>query len=149
MKNSWFESASGQQGHFLIGNTICHGLIILVEPDDSVRDALCNLLTGEGWQVALEESTETLACALECQSPVAVISESRLPDMDAHRMLELCSKHGVPLIFTGHEQAVQQAVDLVQQGAAGYLEKPFSLARLLRLLDQVPDRHNSGANRRS
>ncbi len=44
---------------------------------------------------------------------------------------------------------LQLAVDLVQQGAAGYLEKPFSLALLIRLLDQFPDRHNSWATRRN
>jgi len=147
MKNGWIESATGQQGNFLIGNAICHGLLILMEPDDSVRDALRTLLTGEGWQVLLVDSAEALSCQFESQTPVAVISESRLPDMNAQRVLELCIERRIPLIFTGHEQAVQQAVDLVQQGAAGYLEKPFSLARLLQLLDQFPDRHNSEAKR--
>jgi len=70
-----------------------------------------------------------------------------LPGMDASHVLTLCMEQQVPLIFTGHEQAVQQAVDLVRHGAADYLEKPFSQARLLHLLEQFQDRHNRQATR--
>jgi FixJ family two-component response regulator len=127
--------------------TICHGLLVLMEPDGSVRDALATLLLHEGWQVAALESAEVLAGQLENSRPVAVISESRLPGYEAQSVLSICLEHQVPLIFIGHEQAVQLAVDLVQRGAAGYLEKPFSRDRLLQLLDQLPDRHNTEATR--
>ncbi len=147
MMNSWIESAWARQGNFHIGNTITHGLLILMEPDNSVRAALRALLSGEGWQVSFVESAESLASQLGSQQTVAVISESSLPGMDARHVLALCIEQQVPLIFTGHEQAVQQAVDLVQHGAADYLEKPFSQARLLHLLEQFQDRHNRQATR--
>lgn len=147
MMNRWIDPATGQQGNFLTGNANCHGLLLLMEPNLSVRNALQTLLTGEGWQVSLVESAEALACQLECRAPVAVISESRVPGLDAQQVLALCIGRQIPLIFTGHEQAVQQAVDLIQQGAAGYLQKPFSQARLLQLLEQFPARHNIGATR--
>lgn len=126
---------------------ICNGLLMLIEPDSAVRDALTTLLTHEGWQVSMVESGETLARELESRKPAAVISESRLPGLDARRVLKVCLEHQVPTVFIGHEQAVQHAVDLVQQGAAGYLEKPFSQARLLQLLRELADRHNTEAAR--
>ena len=126
---------------------ICPGLLVLMEPDESVRDALATLLSHEGWQVVVLESAETLAGQLENCCPLAVISESRLPGYEAHSVLSVCLEHQVPLIFIGHEQAVQQAVDLVQLGAAGYLEKPFSRSRLLQLLEQLTHRHNTVATR--
>lgn len=127
--------------------TIRHGLLILMEPDEPVREALATLLNNEGWQVLMLESVETLAGQLENWQPIAVISESGVPGYSAHSVLSVCLAHQVPLIFIGHEQAVQLAVDLVQQGATGYLEKPFFQARLLQLLDRLPDRHNTMATR--
>lgn len=127
--------------------TTWHGLLFLMEPDGSVRDALTTLLTNEGWQVAVPESVETLAAELGSKRPLAVISESTLPGHDAHSVLSICREQQVPLIFIGHEHAVQLAVDLVQQGATGYLEKPFFQARLLQLLVRLTDRHNTEATR--
>ena len=149
MLNDTLESASGfgLQGEFTIGDVTQTGLLILMEPNPSVRDALCTLLTGQGWQVQVVESVSELKAALGQEQTVAVISETRLPDIDAGTVLECCIEYGVPLVFTGHQQAVQRAVDLVQQGACTYLEKPFSQARLIGLLDQLPDRHNTGATR--
>lgn len=147
MMNCRIDSATAWHGDLNIGNSSAHGLLVLLEPDKSVRAALRTLLAGEGWHLSFADSAESLAYQLDSQHPVAVISESSLPGMDASHVLTLCLEQQVPLIFTGHEQAVQQAVDLVRQGAADYLEKPFSQARLLHLLEQFQDRHNRRATR--
>lgn len=117
-------------------------LLILIEPDASVREALCTLLRGESWEVVVLETVDSLETQLSAGPVWAVISESRLPGIKANELLKICIKGNVPLIFTGHEQAVQAAVDLVQRGASDFLEKPFPQARLLRLLEKLPERHN-------
>jgi DNA-binding NtrC family response regulator len=121
-------------------------MLILIEPHTSVREALCTLLVGEGWEVLALESADQLEAALRKQDTRAVISEARLPGFDANAVLKTCKEQGIPLVFTGHEQAVQEAVDLIQKGASGFLEKPFSQDRLLKLLRQLPDRHNKKAS---
>jgi len=134
-------------GERAIGHLAHQELVILIEPHTSVREALCALLQGEGWDVLALESDDQLKAALQKQDTRAVISEACLPGSDANAVLKTCTEHGVPLIFTGHEQAVQAAVDLIQKGASGFLEKPFSQDRLLKLLRQLPERHNNKANR--
>lgn len=122
------------------------GLLILIEPDDSVRDALTVLLRGEGWEVREATDCQELARRIESaagQGGVsAVISESTLPDCSPGEILELCSNHGITVVFTGHNLSLQGAVDLIRQGAADFLDKPFPQGRLLDLLERLAKRQN-------
>lgn len=116
--------------------------VVLIEPDESVRDALVTLLRGEGWRVIESGGGERLNEFLDRRGVIAVISESSLPDLDPAALVDVCAERGLPLIFTGHELPVQRAVDLIRMGARDYLEKPFPQSRLLDLLNQLPDMQN-------
>jgi DNA-binding NtrC family response regulator len=109
--------------------------VILVEPDEGVRSALTTLLESRGWTVHAFGAGQQLAPALESCQPLAIVSESRLPDLTAVAVLDTSRSHRVPVIFLGHQQEVQNAVDLVRMGARDFLEKPFPQRRLLDLLD--------------
>lgn len=114
--------------------------MVLIEPDVSVRDALKLLLNGEGWQVLCLDDCGQLVAAIQDESVVAVISESSLPDCTPQEVFEQCSKHSLPVIFTGHDQSLQGAVDLIRQGALDFLDKPFPQSRLLDLLEGLQER---------
>jgi FixJ family two-component response regulator len=109
-------------------------VVVLIEPDDSVRDALTLLLEGEDWVVRPLPGCEELAEALKVDGIVAVLSESSLPNCTPQEILELCSVNEIPVIFTGHDLPLQGAVDLIRQGAQDFLDKPFPQSRLLDLL---------------
>lgn len=111
--------------------------LTLVEPDEAVRSALTTLLEGQGWQVHALENGKALGKTLSDTAPIAVICESKLPDITAVNVLDQCRKHKVPVVFLGHQTDVQNAVDLVRMGARDFLEKPFPQARLLTLLDSL------------
>ncbi len=116
--------------------------VVLIEPDESVRDALVTLLRGEGWRIIEAGGGGRLEEVLDRGGVVAVISESSLPDLDPATLLDVCATRGLPLIFTGHELPLQRAVDLIRMGARDYLEKPFPQTRLLDLLNQLPGMQN-------
>ena len=120
-----------------------HGLLLLNEPDYSVRDALTVLLEGEGWNVRIAADCGDLVAAVESGSVTAVISEASLPDCTPGEVLERCKAHGVPVVFTGHDLPLQGAVDLIRQGAVDFLDKPFPQARLLDLLDGLQSSQNT------
>ncbi|NIP16990.1 MAG: response regulator [Xanthomonadales bacterium] len=109
--------------------------VILVEPDEAVRSALTTLLKSRGFQVTALENGHDLAQLIESGAPLAIISESGLPDMTAVAVLDMSRSHRIPVIFLGHQQEVQNAVDLMRMGARDFLEKPFPQRRLLDLLD--------------
>jgi len=93
------------------------------------------LLEGENWQVIRLDDCDELLTTIEENALVAVISESSLPNCTPQEILELCSEHSLPVIFTGHDLPLQGAVDLIRQGATDFLDKPFPQSRLLDLLD--------------
>lgn len=119
------------------------GILVLIEPDESVRDALTVLLRGESWQVNSLEDCNELESAIEEPGVVAVISESSLPGCTPQEIFEQCSQRSLPVIFTGHDLPLQGAVDLIRQGAMDFLDKPFPQSRLLDLLDRLCNRQNT------
>jgi two-component system response regulator FixJ len=112
-------------------------VLLLNEPDASVRDALTVLLRGEGWLVRIVNDCDELAEELSSGKVVAVISESSPPDCSPGEILEICVAQDTPVIFTGHDTSLQGAVDLIRQGAMDFLDKPFPQSRLLDLLDRL------------
>jgi two-component system C4-dicarboxylate transport response regulator DctD len=124
-----------QQGH--------QGVVVLLEPDESVRDALAILLRGESWDVRALDACDELGEVLSEQRVVAVVSESTLPDCTPERILSQCNENRVPVIFTGHNLSLQGAVDLIRQGASDFLDKPFPQGRLVDLLKEIAARHNT------
>jgi two-component system response regulator FixJ len=129
-------------GDFAIKSKNNKGTVILIEPDVSVRDALTVLLEGENWRVNCLDESENLLTAIGEGSVAAVISESSLPSGTPQDILERCSRHQLPVIFTGHNLPLQGAVDLIRQGAMDFLDKPFPQSRLLDLLDGLKNRQN-------
>lgn len=114
-------------------------VLTLIEPDPAVREAITVLLEVRGWTVDALVRGESLQSALKSDDPLAVICEAHLPDMSSTEILECCRKSRTPVIFLGHEDDVQHAVDLIRLGAEDYLQKPFQQNRLLNLLERLAD----------
>jgi len=112
-------------------------VVVLIEPDGSVRDALTVLLESEGWQVKSLSGCRELDKYIERNEIIAVVSESSLPGCSPQEILERCTRNELPVIFTGHELSLQGAVDLIRQGALDFLDKPFPQSRLLDLLQRL------------
>ena len=130
------------------------GLLVLIEPDPSVRDALSVLLRSAGWEIRCANDCLELQAMIDSLAAgpgagrgaaagiAAVISESSLPDCTPGEILRLSAAHGLPVVFTGHDLPLQAAVDLIRQGAVDFLDKPFPQTRLLDLLDRFAKRQN-------
>ncbi len=124
-------------GDLKINCEMNQGIVILIEPDDSVREALVLLLQSEGWHVKSLDGCKQLAAAIADDNITALVSESSLPACTPLEILEQGKKFGFPVIFTGHSLPLQAAVDLIRLGAIDYLEKPFHQDRLVKLLKRI------------
>jgi DNA-binding NtrC family response regulator len=118
------------------------GIVVLIEPDASIREALMFLLQSEGWAVNGLEGCTGLTAAIGHEDVVAVVSESSLPDCTPEEILDQCKKSGLPVIFTGHDMSLQGAVDLIRQGASDFLDKPFPQDGLVNLLNGLSTGQN-------
>ncbi len=117
--------------------------MVLIEPDASVRDALEILLQSEGWFVHSLDRCDELTAAIEDKDVLAVVSESSLPDCKPEEILEHCKNRGLPVIFTGHDMSLQDAVDLIRKGARDFLDKPFPQDGLINLLNDLSTGQNN------
>jgi two-component system response regulator FixJ len=110
------------------------GRVLVVEDDDSMREAIESLLDAAVVDSVMYASAEALladggsACAAAC-----VVSDLKLPGMSGLELLrELRSRGTRPpvILITGHDSEAFRA-EAARQGAVAYLAKPFLGSALL------------------
>jgi CheY-like chemotaxis protein len=111
--------------------------ILVVEDDDSVRDALCLLLQLEGHQVVTAPNGAVALEVIPRCSPRLILLDLRMPVMDgwtfvrAYRETE--GPHVPIVVITA---AWDIAASAARLEVAAVLEKPFGLPDLLAAVDQ-------------
>jgi diguanylate cyclase (GGDEF)-like protein len=111
------------------------GRILVVDDEESVRQAVVDILRHEGYEVrAAHDGVSALAC-LEREPFALVITDIVMPQMDGLSFIKTAGQRGyrtVYIVMTGYTDW-DAAVEAMKLGAADYLPKPFPL-ELLRLV---------------
>ena len=107
--------------------------VAVVEDDPVMGESLVQSLSLEGCQVDWWKTGAEAARGLRTRSPELVICDMRLPDTTGE---ELFLTHASlmplpPFLFVTAYGDIDQAVSLMQHGAADYVTKPFDVATLL------------------
>jgi len=113
-------------------------LVLIVEDDSIIRDALSDALTNAGHTVRAVDSALAGLRELHQEPPDLVILDLGLPDLDgadALRMLRAVSD--VPVIVATARRSELDAIRLLNAGADDYLTKPFSAAHVLARVSAV------------
>lgn len=109
------------------------GRVLVVEDDDSMREAIESLLDAAGIESALYASAEALLAGEVSAGSVCIVSDVKLPGMSGLELLaELRTRGGWPpvILITAHDSAALRA-EAMRQGVAAYLAKPFLGSALL------------------
>ena len=112
--------------------------IHVVDDDEALRDSMTWMLEGNNYKVATYDSADAF---LRVISPVmvgCVVLDVRMPGMSGLELFEELGRRGcsLPVVFiTGHGD-VPMAVSALKKGAVDFIEKPFSEADMLRLIEQ-------------
>ncbi len=118
------------------------GLVLLVEDDATLRDALQEILEEEGWQV-LAAANRTQAEEHLKHGPVDVaVLDVRLPDGNGIELLRALKSQDPDLgaiVMTGYAE-VDTAIEAMRLGADDFLKKPFDFAELLARLEEIRKR---------
>jgi two-component system response regulator FixJ len=107
--------------------------VLLVEDDDSFREAIGRLLDASDVENASYASAEALLSDAAMTDVACVVSDLKLPGMSGLDLLTELRTMGAwpPLILiTAHDEPGRRE-EAARRGAAGYLVKPFTLAQLL------------------
>lgn len=120
--------------------------IVLVEDDEIMGSSLAQRLELEGASIQwFKQARRALEALRKPRLPIdAVISDIRLPDGDGESLFNtLCQTASPPpfLFVTGHG-GVEQAVRLMQAGAADYVTKPFEMPVFLDRLSMLIHTHS-------
>jgi two-component system response regulator RegX3 len=119
-------------------------LVLVVEDEESISDALCYLLRKEGFQVAICPTGPDALAAFDRHGADLVLLDLMLPGppgSDVCRSLR--QRSDVPVIMlTAKDSEVDRAVGL-GLGADDYVTKPFSWRELAARVRAVLGRHGT------
>jgi two-component system response regulator FixJ len=114
-------------------------LVLVVDDDESMRNAVQGLLNETGFPTAAYASAEELIAGGRIGEASCLISDFKLPSMSGLELLSELRRRGIQLpmiVITGHDTpGLSQEAAL--RGATAYLLKPFSGRELLKALEQL------------
>ena len=110
--------------------------ILVVDDDAAVRKSLSSILSQEGYLVeTVENGKQAIRSSEKSRFDIALI-DIKLPDMDGTELLHRLKEnqpHMVKIVITGFP-TLENAMETVNEGADGYILKPFDVQKLLEMI---------------
>jgi DNA-binding NtrC family response regulator len=113
--------------------------ILVVDDEHGIRDLLWEILNDEGHNVELAENAEQARAARLRECPDLVLLDIWMPDTDGVTLLKEWSTTGaltMPVIMMSGHATIDTAVEATKIGAMAFLEKPVTLQKLLKAVEQ-------------
>ena len=113
--------------------------VLVVEDDDSMREAIDTLLGLSGYRTLLYASAEAMLAENAIDRPLCVVSDLNLPAMSGLDLLiELRRRRWpTPVIIITAFDSPSTRREAMQRGAAAYMAKPFPSSALLTAIHQI------------
>ncbi|SHM09309.1 response regulator [Rhizobacter sp. OV335] len=122
--------------------------ILVVDDELGIRALLSEILTDEGHQVELAENAAQARACRERVRPDLVLLDIWMPDVDGITLLKewgATTLLTMPVIMMSGHGTIDTAVEATKVGAIAFLEKPITLQKLLRAVEQALVKPNSRA----
>lgn len=113
--------------------------ILVVDDELGIRDLLLEILNDEGHNVELAENASQARAARARFRPDLVLLDIWMPDTDGVTLLKEWSATGfltMPVIMMSGHATIDTAVEATKIGALAFLEKPITLQKLLKAVEQ-------------
>ena len=120
--------------------TIPH--ILVVDDEADIRGLLKEILSEEGYEVDVAANAVQARASRARQTPDLVLLDIWMPDVDGITLLREWSastSDGCPVVMMSGHGTVETAVEATRLGAFDFVEKPLSLAKLLRTVERALD----------
>ena len=114
--------------------------ILVVDDELGIRALLSEILTDEGHAVELAENAAQARSVRERLQPELVLLDIWMPDVDGISLLKEWGASGqltMPVIMMSGHGTIDTAVEATKFGAMAFLEKPITLQKLLRAVEQA------------
>jgi DNA-binding NtrC family response regulator len=114
-------------------------IILVVDDELGIRALLSEILTDEGHTIELAENAAQARAVRERLKPDLVLLDIWMPDVDGITLLKEWGASGLltmPVIMMSGHGTIDTAVEATKFGAQAFLEKPITLQKLLRAVEQ-------------
>jgi two-component system response regulator PrrA len=120
-------------------------LVLVVDDEASVRQALERALRLEGFAVQTAAGGEEALASVAARPPSVIVLDVAMPDLDGVSVVRRLRAAGlvVPVCILSARDEVDDRVAGLQAGADDYLVKPFALAELTARLQALLRRRGS------
>jgi DNA-binding NtrC family response regulator len=122
--------------------------ILVVDDESEIRGLLKEILADEGYEVDVAADAAEARSSRAQHDPDLILLDIWMPDADGITLLrEWAQSNGssCPVVMMSGHGTVETAVEATRLGAFDFVEKPLSLAKLLRTVERALD---SGRNKR-
>ena len=116
--------------------------ILVVDDEADIRTLLKEILSEEGYEVDVAANAVQARASRAKQTPDLVLLDIWMPDVDGITLLREWSAttpDGCPVVMMSGHGTVETAVEATRLGAFDFVEKPLSLAKLLRTVERALD----------
>ncbi|MDS7595478.1 response regulator [Agrobacterium tumefaciens] len=121
-------------------------LVFIVDDDESVRDALSDLLRSAGIDSVSFGRTSELLNYARPDRPSCVVLDVQLPDLNGLELQErlAADKQNLPIVFISGFGDVPTSVRAMKAGAVDFLSKPLDADELLAAIDKAIELNRTG-----
>jgi DNA-binding NtrC family response regulator len=116
--------------------------ILVVDDEADIRGLLKEILSEEGYEVDVAANAAQARASRARQIPDLVLLDIWMPDVDGITLLRewsAAAADGCPVVMMSGHGTVETAVEATRLGAFDFVEKPLSLAKLLRTVERALD----------
>jgi two-component system response regulator FlrC len=116
-----------------------NNLVLVVEDDPDLREALCQTLGMSGYRALDADSAESAAQLLASYKPSLIISDVQMPGDNGDELLKRVKRQypEIPFVLITAYGNVTKAVEAMQAGAADYIVKPFEAEVLIEMVNRL------------
>ena len=118
------------------------GKILVVDDEADIRVLLKEILSEEGYEVDVAADAGQARASRARATPDLVLLDIWMPDTDGITLLREWSgvaTEDCPVVMMSGHGTVETAVEATRLGAFDFVEKPLSLAKLLRTVERAMD----------
>jgi DNA-binding NtrC family response regulator len=113
--------------------------ILVVDDEMGIRELLSEILSDEGHVITTAENAQQARELRAASAPELVLLDIWMPDTDGVTLLKEWQRDGLltmPVIMMSGHATIDTAVEATRIGALNFLEKPISLQKLLKAVQQ-------------
>ena len=114
--------------------------ILVVDDELGIRDLLTEILSDEGHSVETAENAAQARKARAASQPDLILLDIWMPDTDGVTLLKEWSATGLltmPVVMRSGHATIDTAVEATKIGAHSFLEKPITLQKLLKAVNDA------------